>query len=83
MTTVTELREMLQEMEEVGQGSADVLFAYNYGDYWRTQVAAPIVRCEEGSVVHSEYHNMDKTVDADEDDSLPAYRAVRRVVLLS
>ncbi len=59
----TELREMLQEMEGEGHGEKEVLFSYNYGDHWRTNVAAKIESCQEETVVHSEYHNMDKVVD--------------------
>jgi hypothetical protein len=71
---------------------AEVLFTYNYGDYWRTTVAATIESVGDGKVVHSAYHNMDKVIDEDcydgeEDNSTSESvrrnrRTVRRVVLL-
>jgi hypothetical protein len=75
---VAQLIEQLQDMDP----NADVHFSYNYGDHWRTQVAATIDRVDEGYVEHSDYHNMDKVIDQDdfddEDTELP-----NRVVLLS
>jgi hypothetical protein len=62
---------------------AEVAFAYNYGDYWRTQVAQPVTEVGDAQVIHSAYHNMDKVLwrdgDEDEDDS-PA--DARNIVLL-
>lgn len=65
---VTQLREMLQDLEAQGKGEMDVQFAYNYGDHWRTQVASTIDTVEEAFVKHSEYHSMDKVVEWDEED---------------
>jgi len=61
--TVAELVEALSDMDQ----DAEVKFAYNYGDYWRTEVAADIHDVDEGTVTHSGYHRMDKTVDEDDD----------------
>lgn len=65
---------------------ADVLFTYNYGDHWRTTVAAEIDSVGDGKVVHSAYHDMAKVVDddpyADRDDDSDD-EGVREVVLLS
>lgn len=61
--------------------------AYNYGDYWRTQVAPEVDMVTDGVVKHSEYHRMPKVVaeDVDEIDEgdveVPAGAA--RVILLS
>ena len=60
---VKELIEMLQDMNP----EADVHFAYNYGDHWRTEVAPRVGRVDVGSVVYSDYHRMDKILDADGD----------------
>jgi hypothetical protein len=70
--TVNELKEYLEQFD----GEMEVKFSYNYGDYWRTQVAADISDVEEGYVKYSDYHRMSQ-VDEDEDDSS------ERVVLLS
>lgn len=65
---VTQLREMLQDLEAQGKGEMDVQFSYNYGDYWRTQVAVSVDTVEEAFVTHSDYHSMDKLVTWDDED---------------
>ena len=72
---VRELIEKLGEMEP----DAEVHITYNYGDHWRTTVAPKVRRVEDGRVVESAYHSMDKVVD--EDDS--AFDKGKDVVLLS
>lgn len=62
--TVSELIEELQGMDP----DAEVRFAYNYGDYWRTTVAAEIKYVEDGTVRWSDYHSMDKIVDLNEQE---------------
>ena len=74
--TVTELREMLQTLENDGKGELEVKFSYNYGDYWRTEVAEDVSECEVGTVKYSEYHSMDKVQDDEEGEES------RNVVLL-
>ena len=57
---------------------AEVQFVYNYGDHWRTHVAAKIKYIEGGTVRHSDYHQMDAVVfdeDKPEND-------VKQVVLI-
>ena len=64
---------------------ADVHFAYNYGDHWRTQVAPKVCSIEEGVVEYSGYHSMDKMVDDEDcyDEETGDYKeSVRRVVVL-
>jgi len=78
---VKELIEQLQDMDP----NADVHFSYNYGDHWRTQVAATIDRVDEGHVEYSDYHRMDKLVDDEEvyDEDTGDYKAnIRKVVVL-
>jgi hypothetical protein len=76
---VSQLIEQLQFMNK----DADVHFAYNYGDHWRTEVAPKISRVSEGVVEYSEYHRMDKMANEDYDDEDEATVASqRRVVVL-
>ena len=62
--TVEELIEELKYMDK----NAEVHFAYNYGDHWRTEVAPRVGRVDEGVVEYSEYHRMDKIANEDYDD---------------
>jgi hypothetical protein len=49
----------------------EVKFAYNFGDYWKTEVASNVRDIDEGQVRYSSYHRMDKVTDYDdEDDSI-------------
>jgi len=72
-----ELRELLAEV--AGHDDVEVKFAYNYGDYWRTQVAADIKEVNLGSVEYSQYHSMDKLIDNDEEEG----KKHRLVIVLS
>ena len=82
---VSELIEMLQDMNQ----DADEHFAYNYGDHWRTEVAPKVGRVDEGAVVYSEYHRMDKMLEDDGDCEFDDEgnerldETLRRVVVLS
>jgi len=82
---VKELIEMLEGMNQ----DAEVHFAYNYGDHWRTEVAPRVDRVDEGAVVYSDYHRMDKIAehdDSDFDEETGEERVdetLRRVVVLS
>jgi hypothetical protein len=77
---VKDLMEYLEDFDP----ESEVVFSYNYGDHWRTQVAAPVEYIDEGQVVYSEYHRQDKVVERDEDeeDSEPNPK-VRDVVIIS
>jgi len=55
-----------------------VHFSYNYGDRSRTTVAPEVETAEEGRVTYSEYHQMDRLVENDEDND-----DTKRVVVLS
>ena len=83
---VKELIEMLQGMDP----EAQVHYAYNYGDHWRTEVAPKIDRVDVGSVVYSDYHRMDKMVENEYDTEFDEEtgeeivdETLRRVVVLS
>lgn len=72
--TVRELIEALQASDQ----NAEVHMTYNYGDHWRTMVAPTIESVEGGAVRHSDYHDMDKVVDDDDEK----YDEATQVVLL-
>jgi hypothetical protein len=80
--TVQELIEQLGYMDK----DAEVHFAYNYGDHWRTQVAPRVRDCDVGVVQYSDYHRMDKMAD-DEDcydeETGDMVEGVRQVVVIS
>ena len=76
---VKELIEALQYMDP----EAEVHYAYNYGDHWRTEVAPKVDRVDEGVVEYSEYHRMDKIASEDYDDEdEQTVASQRRVVVL-
>jgi hypothetical protein len=50
--TVKELREQLQGLRD----DQEVMFAYNYGDHWDTEVCEGFDSVERMDVVYSDYH---------------------------
>jgi len=62
--TVKELMNTLEDFDP----NMEVKFAYNFGDYWGTEVASKIDYVDEGQVRHSDYHRMDKVVDDENDE---------------
>jgi len=62
--TVKELREVLADFD----ADMEVRFAYNYGDYWNSEVAADITDADIGRVKYSAYHKSDKVVNEDRED---------------
>jgi hypothetical protein len=79
---VKELIESLKYMDQ----DAEVHFAYNYGDHWRTEVAPKVSQVTEGVVEYSDYHRMDKLVTDEEDcydEDTGNYKTdVRKVVVI-
>ena len=79
---VKELIESLKYMDQ----DAEVHFAYNYGDHWRTEVAPKVSQVTEGVVEYSDYHRMDKLVTDEEDcydEDTGDYKTdVRKVVVI-
>lgn len=61
------VKELIAALTEVDP-EATVHFTYNYGDHWRTTVAPEVRAVDEGHVVHSSYHDMDKVIVKDDDD---------------
>jgi len=82
---VSQLIEQLGYMDK----DAEVHFSYNYGDHWRTEVAPAVGRIDEGAVVYSDYHRMDKLVENDDESEFDdegreiVDETLRRVVVLS
>ena len=66
--TVQDLIEQLEGMDP----EMEVHIGYNYGDYWKTQVAPKATTVEEQYIKYSDYHQMDKISNDDdnEDDKL-------------
>ena len=60
------VQELIEELSNY-DSNMEVKFAYNYGDYWRTDVADDITEVYKGNVVHSSYHQTDKVIDIDEE----------------
>ena len=58
---VQELIDILERYD----GDDDVVFSYNYGDYWRNTVAQTPREVQYESAVYSDYHQMLKIVDED------------------
>lgn len=61
----------------------EVMFTYNSGDYWRTQIASSINQLDTGYVVWSRYHDMHKVIDLDDDDEDDEDNMPKTAVLLS
>jgi hypothetical protein len=82
------VRELIEQLGCMNP-DAEVHFSYNYGDHWRTEVAPRVDRVDEGAVVYSDYHRMDKMLDADGDCEFDdegreiVDESTRRVVVLS
>jgi len=82
------VRDLIEELGYMDQ-DAEVHFAYNYGDHWRTEVAPKVDRVDEGKVVYSEYHRMDKImedeydIEFDDEGNEVKDETRRRVVVLS
>ncbi len=73
---VSELIEILKHYDQ----EAEVHYSYNYGDYWRTEVAPAVCQVADGVVEYSDYHSMDQLV-TDEDECYDK-QDVRKVVVL-
>jgi hypothetical protein len=82
------VKDLMRDLEDMNP-EAEVHFAYCYGDHWRTEVAPAISRVDEGAVVYSEYHRMDKMLEEeydtefDDDGNEVKDETLRRVVVLS
>lgn len=75
------VKDLIEQLEDMNP-DAEVMFTYNYGDYWRTSVAQSVETVGEGDVEYSAYHRMDKLVDEDHPDEDHPDEEPRTVVLL-
>ena len=79
------VKELIEQLQYMNQ-DAEVHFAYNYGDHWRTEVAPKVSQVFEGAVEFSDYHRMDKLVEEYEDqfdeETGDLRTDVRRVVVI-
>jgi hypothetical protein len=78
------VRDLIEQLGYMDQ-DAEVHFAYNYGDHWRTEVAPKVGSVGQGVVEYSDYHRMDKMVDDEDcyDEESGDYKTdVRKVVVL-
>ena len=75
------VQDLIDELENFDP-NAEVVFSYNYGDYWNTTVAATAEYIDEGHVVYSAYHQQDKVVELN-DDETDSDGNVRSVVIIS
>lgn len=81
--TGEELKEILENMSDEDL-QKKIFFAYDYGDHWHTQVAAPVITCEMSKTTFSEYHGMQSVInDDDEDDELSTIKNADEVILIS
>ena len=79
------VKDLIEALEGMDQ-NAEVHFQYNYGDYWRTQVAPTVDSVADGFVAYSDYHNMHKVVNEDreyEDEEEERSPMMQQVVILS
>jgi len=66
--TVQDLINSLQQEDP----QANVHIAYKYGDHWNTTVAPSVREVQECAVKRSEYHQMDKLADYDDEGTTRA-----------
>lgn len=86
--TAEELIAALQKMIADGVApDTPVMFSYNYGDHWNTEVCSGIDEPEMKKVTYSDYHDMVKIAELDEDDEeTPKYAKpedVTEVIILN
>jgi len=75
------VKELIEELKNFDPKSP-VYFAYNYGDYWKTEVASHIDTLDEEQVEWSEYHRMMKTVGEEHADEPSAQSKRLDVVII-
>jgi hypothetical protein len=60
--------ELIERLEGIDDKELPVGFSYNYGDHWHTRVVADVTDAEEAEVIYSDYHNMNKMAEDENDD---------------
>lgn len=80
---VTELQDLMNDHGE----NIPVMFAYNFGDHWGTQVAQQIRTVDIDNVEYSDYHNMCKIskdeLDEEEETEEPGSETIKKVIIIS
>ena len=51
------IQELIDLLEDQPRKDIPVVFAYNYGDHWDTQVTQPVENAEFIKLQYSDYHN--------------------------
>jgi len=73
------VRELINELKHF-EPSTRVMFSYNYGDQWKTEVAQEVETVDEQTVFWSEYHSMYVISSGEED--LEGAKRIKEVVIL-
>lgn len=84
--TVGRLKEMLEDIIRNAEDEDEVLemeigFSYDYGDHCHGRVVQGVSDVEARSVKRSDYYRMDKLVDEDEEDGVPAEGTRKMIVI--
>lgn len=66
------VKELLSELEDY-DGETEVVFAYNYGDYWNTKVCESIRDVREEDCNYSDYHNRYARDQGEADDKTKTF----------
>lgn len=76
--TVRELKAELERFDD----EMEVKFAYNYGDYWNSEVADDVEEVCVEEVKYSSYHQRDKIIESDREREDNNGEEIREVIVL-
>ena len=79
--TVEQLIVELQTYAEQCGPNTPVHFSYNYGDHGRTTVAPGAWKVSEERIVYSDYHDLPKVLDKDDDRFFDPERHTQVIVI--
>lgn len=68
MTLDDHIEEMKALRDRIGHGGLEVMFQYQSGDYWRTEISQTVTQSNIGYVAPLSYHGAEKPVVVEEDD---------------
>lgn len=68
MTLDDHIEQLKALRDQIGHGNLEVMFQYQSGDYWRTEISQAVTQVEVGYVVPMSYHGAEKPVVVDEDE---------------
>lgn len=74
MTLDDHIAEMTTLRARIGHGSLEVMFQYQSGDYWRTEISQAVTGGAVGYVAPLTYHGAEKPVVVEEEDFLEKQR---------